>query len=71
MATGGTFPSAVKGIKGEVSKVDSVPVALIGLPLIVQALENPESLDGMCKGNPRAERGLQFVALDPQPDRAV
>ena len=71
MATGGYVPLSVNGIKGELSEVDSMPVALIGLPLIVQALENPESLDGMCKGNPRAERGLQFVALDPQPDRAV
>ena len=52
MATGGYVPLSVKGIKGELSEVDSMPVALIGLPLIVQALENPESLDGMCKGNP-------------------
>ena len=69
MATGRYVPLSVKGIKGEVSKVDSVPVALIGLPLIVQALENPESLDGMCKGNPRAARSLQFVPRDTQPDR--
>ena len=59
----------VKGIKGEVSEADSMPVALIGLPLIVQALENPESLDGMCKGNPRAARSLQFIPRDTQPDR--
>ena len=69
MATGRYVPLSVKGIKGEVSKVDSMPVALIGLPLIVQALENPESLDGMCKGNPRAARSLQFVPRDTQPDR--
>ena len=71
MATRPDIASAVNGIKGEVSEVDCVPIALIGLPLIVQALDNPESLDGMCKGNPRAECGLQFVALNPQPDRAV
>ena len=46
-----------------------MPVALIGLPLVVQALDNPESLDGMGKGNPRAARSLQFVPLDAQPDR--
>jgi hypothetical protein len=47
----------------------ALTVALIGLPLIVQALENLESLDGMCKGNPRAARSLQFIPLDPKSNR--
>ena len=69
MATGPDVARAVDGIKREVSKVDRMPVALIRLPLIVQALDNPECLDGMRKGNPRAAGSLQFVPLDAKSNR--
>ena len=64
-------PLRVDSIKREVSKVNGVAVALIGLPLFAQPFDNPECLDGVGKGNPRPAAGLQFIALDPQPNRVA
>ena len=64
-------PLRVNGVKHESAKVYTVAVALIGLAGIVQSLDKPKRLDGMFQGDTRAPRSLQFVALDPQPDRAI
>jgi hypothetical protein len=65
MATRRCVAVCVNGIKYEMAQMDGMAVALIGLPAIVQSLDEAESLDSVVEWDTCAPAGLQFVAFDP------